>query len=151
MSDSPSAAGPLIHGVPLALWIAVGVALLAAVVTLVGVLLSNRNSRRNLSEQLKRGAEQFAAQAAHDSRQHERTLAEFERDLLRERVRSGIVAARKRGVIFGRRPGQRVKPDRFTPEVLKFVGEGKSYREISHRLGLSKKTVLDIVKRDRAA
>jgi DNA invertase Pin-like site-specific DNA recombinase len=31
-------------------------------------------------------------------------LAEFERDLLRERVRSGIAAARKRGVVFGRRP-----------------------------------------------
>jgi DNA invertase Pin-like site-specific DNA recombinase len=30
-------------------------------------------------------------------------LAEFERDLLRERVRSGIAAARKRGVVFGRR------------------------------------------------
>jgi DNA-binding Lrp family transcriptional regulator len=26
-----------------------------------------------------------------------------------------------------------------------------SYREISHRLGISKNTVLDIVKRDRAA
>jgi DNA invertase Pin-like site-specific DNA recombinase len=39
-------------------------------------------------------------------------LAEFERDLLRERVRSGIAAARKRGVVFGRRPGQRVKSDR---------------------------------------
>lgn len=32
-------------------------------------------------------------------------LAEFERDLLRERVRSGIAAARKRGVVFGRRAG----------------------------------------------
>jgi len=31
-------------------------------------------------------------------------LAEFERDLLRERVRSGIAAAQKRGVVFGRRP-----------------------------------------------
>jgi len=29
-------------------------------------------------------------------------LAEFEHDLLRERVRSGIAAARKRGVVFGR-------------------------------------------------
>ena len=36
-------------------------------------------------------------------------LAEFEQDLLRERVRSGIAAARKRGVVFGRQPGQRVK------------------------------------------
>ncbi len=77
-------------------------------------------------------------------------LAEFERDLLRERVRSGIAAARKRGVVFGRRLGQRVKADRHTPRVLKLVGDGQSYREISHRLGISKNTVLDIVKRDRA-
>jgi DNA invertase Pin-like site-specific DNA recombinase len=56
-------------------------------------------------------------------------LAEFERDLLRERVRSGITAARKRGVVFGRRPGQRIKADRFAPKVLKLVSEGQSYRE----------------------
>lgn len=78
-------------------------------------------------------------------------LAEFERDLLRERVRSGIAAARKRGVAFGRRPGQRVKADRFAARVLKLVGDKQSYREISHRLGLSKNPVMDIVKRDRAA
>jgi putative DNA-invertase from lambdoid prophage Rac len=77
-------------------------------------------------------------------------LAEFERDLLRERVRSGIAAAQQRGVVFGRRPGQRVKADRFASKVLELVAEGQSYREISHRLGLSKNTVLDIVKRDRA-
>lgn len=78
-------------------------------------------------------------------------LAEFERDVLRERVRSGIAAARQRGVIFGRRPGQRIKADRYAPRVLQLVGEGQSYREISHRLGISKNTVLDIVKRQRAA
>jgi putative DNA-invertase from lambdoid prophage Rac len=79
-------------------------------------------------------------------------LSEFERDLLRERVRSGIAAARKRGIVFGRRPtmGQRIKADRYGAKVLKLVGEGQSYRQISHRLGLSKNTVLDIVKRDRA-
>jgi transposase len=52
--------------------------------------------------------------------------------------------------VFGRRPGQRIKSDRYAPKVLKLVAEGQSYREISHRLGLSKNTVLDIVKRDRA-
>jgi len=78
-------------------------------------------------------------------------VAEFERDLLRERVRSGIAAARKRGVVFARRPGQRVKTDRFAPKVLRLVGEGQSYREISHRLGISKNTVLSVVQRDRAA
>ena len=51
-------------------------------------------------------------------------LAEFERDLLRERVRSGIAAARSRGVVFGRRPGQRVKADRYASKVLKLVNEG---------------------------
>jgi putative DNA-invertase from lambdoid prophage Rac len=45
---------------------------------------------------------------------------------------------------------QRLKADRYASKVLKLVGEGQSYREISHRLGLSKNTVLDIVKRDRA-
>ena len=54
-------------------------------------------------------------------------------------------------VVDGRRPGQRIKADRYACKVLKLVGEGQSYREISHRLGLSKNTVLDIVKRDRAA
>ena len=77
-------------------------------------------------------------------------LAEFERDLLRERVRSGIAAARKRGVVFGRQPGQRIKADRHAPRVLKLVSDGQSYWEISRQLGISKNTVLDIVKRDRA-
>jgi hypothetical protein len=48
----------------------------------------------------------------------------------------------KRGVVFGRQPGQRVKADRFAPKVLKLVGEGQSYREICPRLGLSKNTIL---------
>ena len=78
-------------------------------------------------------------------------LAEFERDLLRERVRSGIAAAKKRGVRFGRRRGQRPTAERHTANVLKFVLAGQSYREISRRLGISKNTVLDIVKRTRAA
>ena len=78
-------------------------------------------------------------------------LAEFERDLLRERVRSGIAAAKARGVVFGRRPGQRIKADQYASRVLKLVGDGQSYREISHRLGISKNTVLDIVKRHRMA
>ena len=51
-------------------------------------------------------------------------LAEFERDLLRERVRSGIASSRKRGIVFGRRPGYRVKADRLAPKVFNLVGEG---------------------------
>jgi putative DNA-invertase from lambdoid prophage Rac len=78
-------------------------------------------------------------------------LAEFERDLLRERVRSGIAAARARGVHFGRRPGQRIKADRVTPRVLALVATGHSYRQVGRLLNVSKNTVLDIVKRAYSA
>jgi len=88
MTGSPSAAGPLIYGVPLALWIAVGVAVLSAIVTLASVVLSNCISRRNLRDQLKRGAEQFAAQLAHDSEQLERRLAHETDQRDRERTMS---------------------------------------------------------------
>ncbi len=78
-------------------------------------------------------------------------IAEFERDLLRERVRSGLAAARARGKVLGRRPGQRPKSDRLAPKVLALVAAGRSYRLIGRELGLSKNTVAEIVKRDRDA
>ena len=46
-------------------------------------------------------------------------LAEFERDLVREGVRSGLAAAKARGQKLGRQPGQRIKSDRLGP---KFYG-----------------------------
>jgi DNA invertase Pin-like site-specific DNA recombinase len=39
-------------------------------------------------------------------------LAEFERDLIRERVKSGLAAARSRGVVLGRQVGQRLAKGR---------------------------------------
>ena len=77
------------------------------------------------------------------------SLAEFERDLLRERVRSGVAAAKARGQKFGRQPGQRIKADKLGPKVLQMVGDGYSYRKIAEKLNLSKTTVNDIVKRHR--
>lgn len=77
------------------------------------------------------------------------SLAEFERDLVRERVRSGVAAAKARGQKFGRQPGQRVKADKLAPKVLQMVQSGYSYRKIAASLHLSKTTVLDIVKRHR--
>jgi len=76
-------------------------------------------------------------------------IAEFERDLLRERVRSGLAAARARGQTLGRRPGQRPKSDRLAPKVLVLTAQGRSYRLIGRELGLSKNTVAAIVKRAR--
>jgi putative DNA-invertase from lambdoid prophage Rac len=77
------------------------------------------------------------------------SLAEFERDLLRERVRSGLAEARARGVKLGRQPGQRPKSDRLMPLVLGMIDEGRSYRDVAKQLRLSKNTVADIVKRQR--
>jgi DNA invertase Pin-like site-specific DNA recombinase len=76
-------------------------------------------------------------------------IAEFERDMISERVKSGMAAAKARGKVLGRRPGQRPKADRLGAKVLALVAEGRSYRLISRQLGLSKNTVNDIVKRSR--
>jgi DNA invertase Pin-like site-specific DNA recombinase len=76
-------------------------------------------------------------------------LAEFERDLLRERIRSGIAATKARGKVFGRKPGQRPKSDRLGPKVLRLVEEGRSYRYVAKEVGLSKNTVMNIVQRQR--
>ena len=78
-------------------------------------------------------------------------VAEFERELIQERVRSGIAAAKSRGQRFGRQLGQRPKSDRLEPKVLALVAQKRSYRLIGRELGLSKNTVAEIVKRSRAA
>ncbi len=77
-------------------------------------------------------------------------IAQFERDLLSERVKSGLAAARARGKKLGRQFGQRPKSDKLAPKVVQAVAEGRSYRWIARDLGISKNTVLDIVKRSRA-
>jgi putative DNA-invertase from lambdoid prophage Rac len=76
-------------------------------------------------------------------------IAQFERDLLSERVKSGLAAAKARGKKLGRQKGQRPKADRVAPKVLELIEEGRSYRWIARDLAISKNTVGDIVKRHR--
>lgn len=77
-------------------------------------------------------------------------LAEFERDLLRERILSGIAAAKAKGKPLGRQLGFRPKSDRIAPKVLQLVKEGRSYRQIARELNVCKNTVMSIVQRSRA-
>jgi putative DNA-invertase from lambdoid prophage Rac len=72
-------------------------------------------------------------------------LAEFERDLIRERVKSGLASATARGVKLGRQHGQ--PSDKKARWVLAMHKEGLSYRLIGRNVGLSRNTVMDIVRR----
>jgi putative DNA-invertase from lambdoid prophage Rac len=74
------------------------------------------------------------------------SLAEFERDLLRERIKSGIAAARARGVRLGRREGFRPTA-KHDGRILDLVAEGRSYRWIARELQVDKSTVAAVVKR----
>jgi len=76
-------------------------------------------------------------------------IAQFERDLLSERVKSGLAAARARGKKLGRQPGQRPKSDKLAPKVIELVADGRSYRWIARDLGISKNTVGEIIKMHR--
>ena len=64
-------------------------------------------------------------------------IAEFERDLIRERVKSGIAAARAKGRKFGR--------PRVSDEAIAFVyqlrAQGKSYSQIAAASGVSRTKV----------
>ena len=75
------------------------------------------------------------------------SLAEFERDLLRERVKSGLAAARDRGVLLGRQKGQRPVADKHERKILEMRRAGQSYRAIAEKLRIDKNTVWQVLKR----
>ena len=77
-------------------------------------------------------------------------LAQFERDLISERTKSGLALAVARGKKLGRQEGQNPS-DRYSKKVLKFVAAGKSYRWIAEELHISPTTVMMILKRSRQA
>ena len=76
-------------------------------------------------------------------------IAQFERELLSESVKSELAAARARGKKRGRQPGQRPSAYKVAVKVIAAVAEGRSYRWIARELAISKNTVLEIMKRYR--
>jgi DNA invertase Pin-like site-specific DNA recombinase len=68
-------------------------------------------------------------------------VAEFEKDVIRERINAGLAAARARGAKLGR---PRAK-SRYHDDVLRLRAEGLSVRAIAARLKIAPNTVFKIV------
>jgi len=73
-------------------------------------------------------------------------VAQFERELITERVRSGISAAKARGVTLGRP----ATPDRRRRQIADLVAEGIGATEISKRLRIPYSTVTELIRDIRA-
>jgi len=69
-------------------------------------------------------------------------ISEFERDLLQERIKSGIAHARSKGTKSGKAIGRPVF-DR-TERVKRLLSEGRSIRSVARELGISKTTVMKV-------
>lgn len=71
-------------------------------------------------------------------------VAEYERDLIRERTLAGLEAARRRGRVGGRPPA-------LTPEraalAKRLLGEGNSQRDVARQMGVSRSTIQRLVQR----
>lgn len=78
-------------------------------------------------------------------------IAESERALTAERIRSDIAAGKARSKRLRRQSGQRPESDRLAAKVLALVAQGQSYRLVGPVVGLSKNTVAGIFKRARSA
>lgn len=70
------------------------------------------------------------------------SIAEFERDLIRERTEAGRSLAKKRGVQFGR---PRLLTDRQRARVGRLRAAGHSIRAIAEQLGVSKSLVAKVL------
>ena len=71
-------------------------------------------------------------------------FAEFEREILRERVRAGIAQARKEGRPHGRPRTASLKVN----EILRLKAERLSHSEIARRLGIGRTSVRRIIAAD---
>src|SRR5271166_6657592 len=67
-------------------------------------------------------------------------MAEFERELIRERVRAGVAHARSKGQKLGR-PKVRRDHDKDAKTIHRMRGDGDSYGEIADALGRTKSDI----------
>jgi DNA invertase Pin-like site-specific DNA recombinase len=73
--------------------------------------------------------------------------AEFERDILRDRVKAGIDQARKDGKPHGRP----MTPGKLVPEMKQLRKDGISKRAIAKQLGVSRTSVIRLLRSRKRA
>lgn len=69
-------------------------------------------------------------------------ISEFERDLLQERIKSGIAHARSKGTKSGRAIGRPAFAK--TERVNSLISQGNSIRSVAKQLKISKTTVMKV-------
>jgi putative DNA-invertase from lambdoid prophage Rac len=74
-------------------------------------------------------------------------FAEFERDVLRERVKAGMQHARLKGKVLGRPTTARDKAD----EIKELIAAGLSKKEIANRLGVGRASVYRVLEQATAS
>ncbi|MFC9352936.1 helix-turn-helix domain-containing protein [Arthrobacter sp. NPDC057013] len=94
---------------------------------------------------------------SHETRENYRThvllqlalfasLAEYEKELINERVRAGVIAAKSRGVKFGRQPPKPETVDTKVRLVRQLMGEGKTAEEAAEAVNWSRATLYRYLK-----
>ena len=70
-------------------------------------------------------------------------FAEFEREMIRERVRSGLERAKQKGTKLGRK----WTPPITAKQILRYRDEGLSQTDIARKVGVSQGTVSNILRK----
>ncbi|EMY35647.1 Resolvase domain-containing protein [Arthrobacter crystallopoietes BAB-32] len=74
------------------------------------------------------------------------TLAEYERELINERVRAGVQAAKARGVKFGKQPPKQETVETKVKVARQLLSEGKTGRQAAEAVGWSRTTLYRYLK-----
>lgn len=74
------------------------------------------------------------------------TLAEYERELINERVRAGVMAAKARGVKFGQQPVDETTVEDKIDTARRLLSEGKTAERVAKTVGWSRATLYRYLK-----
>lgn len=74
------------------------------------------------------------------------TLAEYERELINERVRAGVMAAKARGVKFGQKPVKQETVEAKLEVARQLLAQGKTATRVAKTVGWSRATLYRYLK-----